>query len=77
MGILTGSVPADRPDPTLAQAPQASPRLVPVTDGGPSAVPVFVTNGVRTSDGPGPGHKRLPPQEANWLISMKYAVAGD
>lgn len=37
---------------------------------------VYVTNGVRTSQGPGPGPMTLPVSEASALISMKYAVAG-
>jgi hypothetical protein len=37
---------------------------------------VYVTNAVRTSQGPGPGPKTLPISEANALISFKYAVAG-
>jgi len=43
----------------------------------PELVPVFLTSAVRTSDGPGPGVKHLPPAEANRLISMRYAVGGD
>ena len=37
---------------------------------------VYVTNGVRTSQGPGPGPMVLPVSEANALIFFKYAVAG-
>jgi hypothetical protein len=37
---------------------------------------VYVTNGVRTSAGPGPGPKTLPASEASALIAMKYAVPG-
>ena len=40
-------------------------------------VACFVLNGTRTSDGPGPGVKRLDPAEAARLIAMKMAVAGD
>lgn len=39
-------------------------------------VTIYLTVGVRTSQGPGPGVKTLPVSEANALISMKYAVAG-
>lgn len=39
-------------------------------------VPVFVTNAVRTSAGPGPGPKMLPAGEANRLKSAKLAVHG-
>ena len=37
---------------------------------------VFLTVGVRTSQGPGPGHKRLPAREAGLLVARKHAVAG-
>jgi hypothetical protein len=37
---------------------------------------IYLTNAVRTSQGPGPGPKTLPVSEANALISMKYAVPG-
>ena len=37
---------------------------------------VYVVNGTRTSQGPGPGAMQLPVSEANALIGMKYAVAG-
>jgi hypothetical protein len=40
-------------------------------------VTVFVTNGVRTSDGPGPGVKRVPPAEAQALYAGRVAVTGD
>jgi hypothetical protein len=40
-------------------------------------VTVFVTNAVRTSDGPGPGVKRLPPGEAAALVTSRRAVYGD
>jgi hypothetical protein len=40
-------------------------------------VTVYVTNGVRTSQGPGPGVKVLPASEAGALVGMKYAVYGD
>ena len=39
-------------------------------------VPVFVANGVRTSAGPGPGVKHLPPDEAGRLVGAKYATYG-
>lgn len=38
---------------------------------------VFLTNAIRTSQGPGPGVKVLPISEASAIISMKYAVPGD
>jgi hypothetical protein len=54
------------------------PAVPPDPERGPGKpVPVFVTVAVRTSDGPGPGVKRLPPAEASALVAMKYAVHGD
>ena len=38
-------------------------------------VQIYVVNGTRTSQGPGPAVKTLPASEANALISHKYAVA--
>lgn len=43
---------------------------------GEPLVTVYLTVGVRTSQGPGPGVKTLPAAEANLLISRKHAVAG-
>jgi len=40
-------------------------------------VTIFLTNGVRTSAGPGPGVKTLPASEAGAIVSMKYAAYGD
>jgi hypothetical protein len=40
-------------------------------------VSIYLTNAVRTSQGPGPGVKQLPANEANALIGMKYTVYGD
>lgn len=37
---------------------------------------VYVTNGTRTSQGPGPGPMQLPASGASALIAMKYAVPG-
>lgn len=39
-------------------------------------VTIYVTVGVRTSQGPGPGVKVLPASEAGRLVGMKYAVYG-
>jgi hypothetical protein len=39
-------------------------------------VPVFLLNGTRTSAGPGPGLKHLPPLEASALVRAKLAVPG-
>lgn len=44
---------------------------------GTGLVPVFLTVAVRTSAGPGPGVKLLPPAEAGALVAMKYACHGD
>lgn len=58
-------------------ASNASPPLPPAPPGdGDELVPVFVTVAVRTSAGPGPGVRRVPPAEAGWLIRQKYASAG-
>jgi hypothetical protein len=37
---------------------------------------IYLSVGVRTSQGPGPGVKTLPASEALSLVSAKYAVAG-
>ncbi len=44
---------------------------------GDGLVPVFVTNAVRTSAGPGPGVRRVPAAEASALVARKHAVFGD
>jgi hypothetical protein len=38
---------------------------------------VHFNNGTRTSAGPGPGFKRLPPAEAAWLVKNRLATYGD
>lgn len=43
----------------------------------PPLVALFVTTAVRTSDGPGPGVKRVPPGEAAALVNNRRAVYGD
>jgi hypothetical protein len=40
-------------------------------------VDVFLTNAVRTSAGPDPGYKRVPPGEAAALVGNRRAVYGD
>jgi hypothetical protein len=60
---------SNMPDP-----PQVPPDI-PAGEG--DKVACFVLNGTRTSDGSGPGVKRLDPAEAGRLIAMKMAVAGD
>jgi hypothetical protein len=45
--------------------------------GGDGLVPVFVTNAVRTSAGPGPGVRRVPPDEAGRLVHSRLATYGD
>lgn len=39
-------------------------------------IPVYLVNATRTSAGPGPGAKLLPPGEAAWLCKNKLAVYG-
>jgi hypothetical protein len=50
------------------------PEPAPAGDG--DLVPVFLLVGVRTSAGPGPGVKHLPPAEAASLLARKIAVGG-
>jgi hypothetical protein len=57
------------PDPPLV------PPDIAADEGDP--VPVFLLNATRTSSGPGPGVRLLPPAEAARLIAMKMAVAGE
>lgn len=38
---------------------------------------VYLTNGTRTSAGPGPGLKYLPPDEAGRLVSARLAAYGE
>ncbi len=71
---LTDGIAGDRPDPTLALDTQREPQQVHAPPD--QLADVYLTVGVRTSAGPGPGHKRLPAREANLLISRKHAVAG-
>jgi hypothetical protein len=71
---LTDGIRPPAEDPTLAQAPQASPQQVQAPPD--QLVDVYMTVAIRTSAGPGPGHKRLPAREANLLISRKHAVSG-
>ena len=40
----------------------------------PALTPVHLSNAVRTSAGPGPGVRWLPPEEAAWLVSQRLAV---
>jgi hypothetical protein len=40
-------------------------------------VAVYLTNGTRTSAGPGPGVKRLPPAEAGALVRARLAAYGE
>jgi hypothetical protein len=47
------------------------------SDAEPDLVAVFVTTGVATSDGPGPGGRRLPRAEAGRLVSARLAVHGE
>jgi hypothetical protein len=60
-------------------ATNASPPQYPPADADTSGdpVPVFVINGTRTSDGPGPGVKHLPRAEAGRLVAARLAVPGE
>ena len=40
-------------------------------------VTIYVVNGTRTSQGPGPGPKVPPATEANALLTARLAVYGD
>jgi hypothetical protein len=51
------------------------PRYAALPDNG-GLVTCFVTVGVRTSDGPGPGVKHVPPAAAA-LLADRVAVSGD
>jgi hypothetical protein len=43
----------------------------------PELVTVFVTTGIRTSGGNGPGVVRVPPAEAARLVADRRAIHGD
>ena len=43
----------------------------------PELVAVFVTTGIRTSGGNGPGVLRVPPAEAAALVADRRAIYGD
>ena len=49
----------------------------PSSDPAHDLVAVFVTTGVATSDGPGPGVRRLQRAEAGRLVSARLAVHGE
>jgi hypothetical protein len=53
-----------KPTPAFAQQP-AEPQVT-----------IYLTNGIRTSAGPGPGVKVLPATEAGRLVMAKLAVYG-
>jgi hypothetical protein len=44
---------------------------------GDGLVPVFLTVGVRTSAGPGPGVRRVSPDEASRIVAAKLGVMGE
>lgn len=48
-----------------------------MSEQGPDLVPVYLTVGVRTSAGAGPGVVRVPRAEAAVLIRQRYGVAGE
>lgn len=49
--------------------------LVPQAE--PELVSVYVTSGIRTSAGPGPGVRRVPPDEAGRICAAKLGVMGE
>ena len=74
-GKLTDGLPATGGDPTLAALDTTRERET--AQPGPQLVEVQVNNGTRTSAGPGPGVKHLPPLEAAALVRQRFAVYGD
>jgi hypothetical protein len=66
------------PRPSYAGAANAAdPPVPPPAQAEGELVPVYLTTAVRTSDGPGPGPKLLPPAEAGQLVGRRLAVHGD
>lgn len=53
------------------------PATTPLPAGPPGLVAVYLTNGTRTSAGPGPGVKHLPPAEAGALVRPRLAAYGE
>lgn len=43
----------------------------------PDLVPVFLTVGIRTSGGPGPGVVRVPRDEAARIVAARHGVSGE
>ena len=77
MSKLTDAL-SEAADPTLAALDTTRPAdSVSPANANPAVVTVYVVNGTRTSQGPGPGVKQLPPLEANALIRQRFAVPGD
>lgn len=66
-----------RPHRTASNETPAVPSWEPAASAPDERVTVFVVVGVRTSDGPGPGVKRVPHAEAQALLANRVAVAGD
>jgi hypothetical protein len=48
-----------------------------VSEQEPDVVPVYLTVGVKTTGGAGPGVVRVPRDEAAVLIRQRYGVAGE
>ncbi len=71
---LTDGLPGTGTDPTLSHmdTTREQQRAQP----GPQLVAVFVVNGTRTSQGPGPGPLKLPPLEAGALVRQRLAIYG-
>jgi hypothetical protein len=75
MSRLTDGIVPPAGDATLAAVGDTT-REPQLPSAGPDTVPVYLVNGTRTSQGPGPGLKYLPSPEANALVRAKLAVAG-
>jgi hypothetical protein len=71
---MTGPLPSYA-GATNGTDPPVPPAAAPGDDREP--VPVYLTNAVRTSAGPGPGLKYLPPAEAGSLVARRLAVHGE
>jgi hypothetical protein len=65
--------------PSFEGASNAADPPVPPEPAGEGAelVEVFLLNATRTSAGPGPGVKLVPPAEASTLVAAKVAVPGE
>jgi hypothetical protein len=64
-------------EPGRQAVTEQDPATTRLSAGSPGVVAVYLTNGTRTSQGPGPGVKRLPPDEAGRLVSARLAAFGE